>query len=1284
MSILPVVTTVSARYKIPLFLILIALGLVGNYFRFPLLLDIDFLFGSIFAMLALQLLGLGRGIAAAAMIASLTYMLWNHPYAIIIMTAEVAIVGSLMERRKMGMVLADMLYWLVIGMPLVFLFYHLVMHVPPSNTFIIMTKQAVNGITNALIARLIFTVYNLRARSALTPYREVTYNLMAFFVLCPVLIMIAIESRIDFNETDRRIRTQLIQARASVGNRLEAWAEDRLSAIVNLAEMAASRTPQEMQPFLELIKKSDVNFPGVGLLDQTATTTAYFPLVDDQGVSTIGIRAPDRPYLSVLKQTLKPMLSEVLMGRAGIPKPRVFVLAPVVVRGEFDGYAIGVLSLEQIRDHLEDSSKNTTLLYTLLDKQDNVIMSNRSDQTIMTPFVRSSKGTLNQLDTDVNQWVPVVPANTPISERWKQSFYVAETTIGKLAEWKLLIEQPVAPFQKILYDNYTGKLTLLFLVLLGALVLAEFLSRRFVSPIEKLRLITNDLPIQLATNEGEITWPESGILETNHLVHNFRKMAIWLTAQFNENRQINESLEQRVEERTSQLAESEKRYRSILDKSPVPMAINDEQQNVVFLNPAFIKTFGYTLEDIPTLNCWWPQAYPDPIYQQEVAEAWQKSLEAAKQTGDAFSPLEVTVRCKNLTNKTVLIAAASFSDTSIKDHLVVLYDITERKRSEAALKNSEEQLQLAIWGADLGMWDWNIITGEVKSNARWAEMLGYSVGELEPNVSSWENLLHPDDVTKVSEALKAHLEGRSPHYETEHRLLGKSGEYIWILDKGRITHRDKEGCPLRAAGIHQDITERKQIEKELQQSETRLNLALTANQNAVWDWDLLANELYYSPYWWNMIGYEENELEADPDLWRRLMHPDDLDRANLAVSEALKGAENSFQIETRLLHKNGHCVPVLTRGFILRDNNANPVRVSGTNTDLTERKIVEEGNRQLAQQLQQLEKTESLHRMAGAIAHTFNNLLGATMGYLDMAIEDLPSDGSSSKFLASALQATERAADVSSMMLTYLGQSFVEQINLDLSEVCRSSLVTLKGLIKKDVVLASDFPSSGPVVVADASQVQRLLKNLVLNASEAIQDEQGTITLIIRTVSLADIPTARRFPIDWQPQGDHFACLMVKDTGEGVAAKDIDKLFDPFFTSKFAGRGLGLAIVLGILRMQKGLITVESEPGRGSVFQVYLPISMEHISLEQDTSTQSSAIGANHAVLLVEDEQPMREMAEAMLTRLGFVVFAAKDSIEAIEIFREHQDDMLSVCPWEIVLVHKLIERQRFRLKLTA
>jgi len=555
LAALPPAATFPGTHRILLFLALVIAGLAGNYFKYPIFLNIDFLFGSIFAMLALQLLGLARGIFAAAMIAAYTYVLWNHPYAIIIQTLEVAFVGLLMSRRKMGMVLADTLYWLVIGIPLVYLFYHIVMHTLPSNTYIVMTKQAVNGIANALAARLLFTGYALRTRTAETSYNEIIYNLLAFFVLCPALILLAVSSRSDFNETDKEIRSRLIQVSQRLNYQVAAWVANRKTPIITLAEMAAAKSPQQMQPYLELTKKSDMNFLRLGLLDKGATITAYFPLVDELGQNNIGKNFADRPFIPKLKQTLKPMLSEVVMGRIGVPKPMVTMLAPVVINGEYRGYISGILSLEPIREQLEKSLTENSTLYTLLDKNGNIIMTNRSDQKIMSPVVHG-KGEIRQLDKRISQWIPTLAPNTSISERWQKSVYQAETAIGDLAEWKLILEQPVAPFQKRLYDAYTGKLTLLFLILLGSLALAEFLSRKTMATLEQLRTLTYDLPSKLATTGVDIIWPKSGILEANKLISNFKDMANTLAEKFVEIRRINESLEQRVAERTEELQQA--------------------------------------------------------------------------------------------------------------------------------------------------------------------------------------------------------------------------------------------------------------------------------------------------------------------------------------------------------------------------------------------------------------------------------------------------------------------------------------------------------------------------------------------------------------------------------------------------------------------------------------------------------------------------------------------------------------------------------------------------------
>ncbi len=560
----PASISTPAKTSISLFLALIAAGLAGNYFKFQIFFNIDFLFGSIFAMLALQFFGVGRGILAAALIASYTYVLWNHYYAIIIMTAEVATVGWLMGRRKMGLVQADTLYWLLIGMPLAYLFYHNVMDVPASNTYLVMTKQMVNGIANALLARLLFTGYVYVTRTMLISYREIVYDLLVFFVLCPALIMLASGSRTDFKETDRQIRSTLRQDSQLVDQRLEIWVENRMSAISWLAEMAASRSPKQMQPYLQQVKQSDINFQYVGLMNKEATSVAFFPLIDEQGQSNIGRKYADRSFIPALKLTLKPMLSELVVGRIGTSQPTVKLLAPVVIRGRYGGYVAGILDLKQVCTYLDQNVNSHGSLYTLLDMYGNVIMTNRPDQRVMSPFVRG-KGALNPLEDGISQWVPSLPPHIPYFERWKQSYYVSETRIGKLAEWKLILEQPVAPFQKTLYDHYSGYLTMLLLILLAALALAEIVSRTFVVTLGQLRTLTYELPVRLATAGEEIDWPESGIKEANHLINNFRVMANSLSNQFYEVRQINESLERRVEERTKELLESEESYRTVAD-----------------------------------------------------------------------------------------------------------------------------------------------------------------------------------------------------------------------------------------------------------------------------------------------------------------------------------------------------------------------------------------------------------------------------------------------------------------------------------------------------------------------------------------------------------------------------------------------------------------------------------------------------------------------------------------------------------------------------------------------
>ena len=810
----------AIKHSTSLFLALIVAGLAGNYFNYPIFHNIDFLFGGIFAMLALQLFGLGRGVLAAAIIAAYTYFLWNHPYSIIIMIAEVATVGWLMRRHRIGLVLADTLFWLLIGMPLVYLFYHFAMQIPLGNVYIVMIKQAVNGIANALVARLIFTgltLCSLRSRRTHMSYREAVYNLLAFFVLCPALIMLAAGSRTDFSETDHRIRTLLVRDSESLSLRLGTWVINRKSSILNLAELAASKSPLQMQSRLEQAKKSDLSFRRIALIDSEAISVAAFPLADRRGQTNIGRNYTDRPFIPTLKQSLKPMLSEVVMSKIDKDKPVVAMLAPVVVQGKYTGFVAGILSMDQIQEQLNKSTHANAMLYTLIDKNHNVIMTNRSDQKVMTPF-RRGDGKLIILGKGISQWVSAAQANTPFSERWQKSYYIAESGIGDLAEWRLILEQPVAPYQKLLYDNYSGKLTQLFFILLVALALAVFLSRRFIATLEKLRLITHDLPVRLATDDKEIAWPESSMKETNHLIKNFREMAESLSSQFHEIRQINESLEQRVEARTRELQESELNYRTLADFGQALVWTSGTDRLYNYFNKVWLDFTGRTYEK-EFGNGWTEGIHPED-YQRCVG-----TYNAAFDKREAFSR-DYRLRRHDGEYRWIQDDGCPRYDTdsNFVGYIGYCLDITERKKFEEALRKSELLYHSLVETSQDLIWQCDAEGSYTFLNLAWEGVLGYKLDEMLGK--AFTDFQTPESAERAVAEYRRLMNGHSVNgFETT--LIGKNGNLIHLVFNAAFM-RDEQGNVIGSSGTAYDISERKRAEDELRRAKADAEAANTA------------------------------------------------------------------------------------------------------------------------------------------------------------------------------------------------------------------------------------------------------------------------------------------------------------------------------------------------------------------------------------------------------------------------------------------------------------------------
>jgi PAS domain S-box-containing protein len=405
----------------------------------------------------------------------------------------------------------------------------------------------------------------------------------------------------------------------------------------------------------------------------------------------------------------------------------------------------------------------------------------------------------------------------------------------------------------------------------------------------------------------------------------------------------------------------------------------------------------------------------------------------------------------------------------------------------------------------------------------------------------------------------------------------------------------------------------------------------------------------------NLLGVPKSSLVRQP--FTRFILNEDQSLYYLHSKQFLETGK-LHACELRMVKKDGTAFWVRLEMSAARNADGAPVSRLVI-SDITERKQAEM-EKNLESQNRQLKKAESLGRMAGAIAHHFNNQLYVVIGNLELVMNDLPLGSDERERLIDAMKASHRAADVSRLMLTYLGQTPGKLELQDLSETCHKGLLMLQTFIPKNVLMAPVISFPGPTVRANMSQMHQIFTNLVTNAWESISNKKGTITLSVNTVASADIRLSHVFPINWRPKETLYACLEVADTGSGITNEEIEKVFDPFFTTKFVGRGLGLAVALGVVSAHGGGITVESEIGRGSIFRVFLPVCAEAVSVSLEVEKTAQIIESG-SVLVIEDDPDVRHMAKAMLSRIGFTVLEATDGVEAMEIFSQHQDNIRCV-----------------------
>ncbi len=572
----------------------------------------------------------------------------------------------------------------------------------------------------------------------------------------------------------------------------------------------------------------------------------------------------------------------------------------------------------------------------------------------------------------------------------------------------------------------------------------------------------------------------------------------------------------------------------------------------------------------------------------------------------------------------------------------------ERRKGEQRLRESEERLRLAMSAAQQGLYDLNVQTGECIVSPDYATMLGYDPAEFHETNAAWRERLHPDDRETCFAAYSDYVAGRRSEYRVEFRQRTRDGSWIWVLSLGSLTARSADGQPLRMLGTHTDITKRKLAEDALEHSEERFRTLTESAPILIYLTDDKGDCIYVNRRWCEAAGM--TPAEAAGKGWLNGLHEDDRATIGEQWTKAVQSG-GAWGFEYRFKTPAGAVTWVYGTAAPIRAANGTVVGFVGTNTDITDRRQAAIEREQFDRKMQETQKLESLGVLAGGIAHDFNNLLTSILGNASIASLELPPGSPVHDSIEQINEASLRAADLCKQMLAYSGRGRFMAQKLDLGELVEQTAQMLQISISKKAVLRFRIEKGLPPIEVDATQIRQVIMNLVINASEAIGDTSGVISLSTGLTRVDHSYLHGTLMDPDLPEGD-CVCLEVSDSGCGMSVETRARMFDPFFTTKFTGRGLGLAAVLGIVRGHKGAIKVYSELGRGTTFKLLFPAAAGASDTAPTRSARGTSWQGKGTVLVVDDVESMRSTVARMMRVIGFDPVLAADGREAVEVFR--------------------------------
>lgn len=450
-----------------------------------------------------------------------------------------------------------------------------------------------------------------------------------------------------------------------------------------------------------------------------------------------------------------------------------------------------------------------------------------------------------------------------------------------------------------------------------------------------------------------------------------------------------------------------------------------------------------------------------------------------------------------------------------------------------------------------------------------------------------------------------------------------------------------------------EIDRRKKVEEDLEKISCQQREVVKAANVGLWDWNLQTNKVHYSKEWKSQLGYTDVEISDARKEWESRIHPEDLELTVAIIEKSIQEKNKKFHVEFRLRKKNGSYIWVLAQGSVFEDKNGEPARIVGSHIDITAQKQVANEKKELENRLQQAQKMEAIGTLAGGIAHDFNNLLGVILGYAELAKEDAPPGTDIEQDLEEILGAANRAKDLVKQILAFSRQSQVELLQIKIQPLIKESLRMLRSSLPTTISITEDIDPRCGTILADPSQVNQIFMNLCTNAYHAMETTGGTLSVALKTTIIK--PDDKIVLVHLTP--GEYVHFTVTDTGIGMSSDVLEKIFDPYFTTKEVGKGtgMGLAIIHGIMKDRGGAITVESQLDKGSTFHVYFPVVKE--DTPPITQKQEEMPRGKERVLLIDDEKILADMGRDMLERLGYHVTVRYSSSEALKTFQKNPDE---------------------------